>query len=171
MLSVSLIQKASPFQCWWGRKRPSERVSFATFDVGTGTRAPLKTDEGQEVVTVAPGGDELKRCIASKAKRCHLLPGIHHESAVVDASRHTPLEITGTVDHEYLLRGIFMSTWGFGPAVFRPLRTVFPGLGAGFLNLGEKTEGTAKKRGKNEQKWARNGLKRVGVSGNHYCAE
>ena len=100
MLSVSLIQKVSPFQCWWGRKRPSERVSFATFDVGTGIRAPLKTDEGQEVVTVAPGGDELKRCIASKAKRCHLLPGIHHESAVVDASRDTPLEITGSVGAE-----------------------------------------------------------------------
>ena len=64
----------------------------------------------------------------------------------------------------YLLRSIFMSTWGFLPAVFRPLRTVFPGLGAGFLNLAGKTEGTAKKRGKNEQKWARNGLKRVGAS-------
>ena len=71
----------------------------------------------------------------------------------------------------YLLRAIFMSTWGFWPAVFRPFRTVFPGLGAGFLNLGGKTEGTAKKRGKNEQKWARNGLRRVGVGGNHYCAE
>ena len=64
----------------------------------------------------------------------------------------------------YLLRGILMSTWGFFPAVFRPFRTVFPGLGAGFLNLGGKTEGTAKKRGKNGKKWARNGLKRVGVS-------
>ena len=64
----------------------------------------------------------------------------------------------------YLLRAILMSTWGFLPAVFRPLRTVFPGLGAGFLNLGGKTEGTAKKRGKNGKKWARNGLKRVGVS-------
>ena len=40
----------------------------------------------------------------------------------------------------------------------------FPGLGAGFLNLAGKTEGTAKKRGKNGGKWARNGLKRVGVS-------
>ena len=48
----------------------------------------------------------------------------------------------------YLLRGIFMSTWGFWPAVFRPFRTVFPGLGAGFLNLGGKMERTAKKRGK-----------------------
>ena len=64
----------------------------------------------------------------------------------------------------YLLRGILMSTWGFLPAVFRPFRTVFPGLGAGFLNLGGKMGRTAKKRGKNEQKWARNGLKRVGVS-------
>ena len=62
---------------------------------------------------------------------------------------------------QYLLRSIFMSTWGFLPAVFRPLRTVFRGRGAGFLNL---TEGTAKKRGKNGKKWARNGLKRVGVS-------
>eukprot|EP01045_Picozoa_sp_COSAG04_P027035 COSAG04_NODE_3878_length_2454_cov_2.797452_4_plen_52_part_01 len=26
----------------------------------------------------------------------------------------------------YLLRGILMSTWGVWPAVFRPLRTVFP---------------------------------------------
>ena len=67
-------------------------------------------------------------------------------------------------NHEYLLRGILMSTWGFLPAVFRPFRTVFPGLGAGFLNLGAKTEGTAKKRRKNGGKWARNGLKRVGVS-------
>ena len=62
----------------------------------------------------------------------------------------------------YLLRSILMSTWGFLPAVFRPLRTVFPGLGAGFLNLAGKTEGTAKKRGKTGEKWARNGLKRVG---------
>ena len=38
----------------------------------------------------------------------------------------------------YLLRSTLMSTWGFWPAVFRPLRTVFPGLGAGFLNLGGK---------------------------------
>ena len=73
-----------------------------------------------------------------------------------DASRSLPLVIM------YLLRAILMSTWGFWPAVFRPLRTVFPGLGAGFLNLGGKTEGTAKKRGKNGEKWARNGLKRVG---------
>eukprot|EP01045_Picozoa_sp_COSAG04_P021912 COSAG04_NODE_2402_length_4203_cov_6.597466_6_plen_135_part_00 len=50
------------------------------------------------------------------------------------------------------------------PAVFRPLRTVFPGLGAGFLNLGGKMGRTAKKWGKNGEKWARNGLKRVGVS-------
>ena len=49
-------------------------------------------------------------------------------------------------------------------AVFRPLRTVLRGRGAGFLNLGGKTEGTAKKRGKNGEKWARNGLKRVGAS-------
>ena len=63
----------------------------------------------------------------------------------------------------YLLRAILMSTWGVLPAVFRPLRTVFPGLGAGFLNLGGKTEGTAKKRGKDGKKWARNDLKRVGV--------
>ena len=27
--------------------------------------------------------------------------------------------------HEYLLRAILMSTWGFLPAVFRPFRTVF----------------------------------------------
>ena len=67
-------------------------------------------------------------------------------------------------DNEYLLRSIFMSTWGFLPVVFRPFRTVFPGLGAGFLNLGGKMGRTAKKRGKNEQKWARNGLKRVGAS-------
>ena len=64
----------------------------------------------------------------------------------------------------YLLRGIFMSTWGVLPAVFRPLRTVFPDLGAGFLNLAGKTEGTAKKWGKNGERWARNGLKRVGAS-------
>ena len=64
----------------------------------------------------------------------------------------------------YLLRSIFMSTWGVWPAVFRPSRSVFPGLGAGFLNLGGKMGRTAKKRGKNEQKWARNGLKRVGAS-------
>ena len=64
----------------------------------------------------------------------------------------------------YLLRGIFMSTWGFLPAVFRPFRTVFPGLGAGFLNLAGKMERTAKKWEKTGEKWARNGLKRVGVS-------
>ena len=46
--------------------------------------------------------------------------------------------------------------------VSRPFRTVFRGLGAGFLNLGAKTRGTAKERGKDEQKWARNGLKKVG---------
>ena len=65
----------------------------------------------------------------------------------------------GTYSGEYLCQ-----LGGFLPAVFRPLRTVFPGLGAGFLNLAGKTEGTAKKRGKNGKKWARNGLKRVGVS-------
>ncbi len=54
---------------------------------------------------------------------------------------------------------------GVLPAVFRPLRTVFPGLGADFLNLGGKTEGTAKQWGKNGEIWARNGLKRVGSSG------
>jgi len=45
---------------------------------------------------------------------------------------------------------------------FRPLRTVFPGLGAGFLNLGAKPEGTANKSGKHGKKWARNGPRRVG---------
>ena len=65
---------------------------------------------------------------------------------------------------EYLLRATFMSTWGFLPAVFRPLRTVLPGLGAGFLNLGGKMGRTAKKWGKNGEEWARNGLKRGGVS-------
>ena len=49
-------------------------------------------------------------------------------------------------------------------SISQALRTVFPGLGAGFLNLGGKMERTAKKWGKNEQKWARNGLKRVGAS-------
>ena len=48
------------------------------------------------------------------------------------------------VDLPYLLRATLMSTWGFFP----PFWTVFPGLGAGFLNLGAKTDGTAKKRGK-----------------------
>ena len=62
----------------------------------------------------------------------------------------------------YLLRAIMIPKWLFLPAVFRPLRTTFPGLGAGFLNLAGQTERTAKKRGKNEQKWARYGLlKRV----------
>ena len=83
------------------------------------------------------------------AGKCALKCGVH-------ASRPTRFR--------YLLRSILMSTWGFLPAVFRPFWTVFPGLGAGFLNLGGKTEATAKKRGKNEKKWARNGLKRVGVS-------
>ena len=72
---------------------------------------------------------------------------------------------------QYLLRAIMIPNWLFLPAVFRPFWTVFPGLGAGFLNLAGQTERTAKKRGKNEQKWARNGLRRVGVSGNHYCPE
>ena len=71
----------------------------------------------------------------------------------------------------YLLRAIMIPKWLFLPAVFRPFRAVFPGLGAGFLNLVGQKEGTAKKRGKNEQKWARNGLRRVGVGGNNYCAE
>ena len=47
-------------------------------------------------------------------------------------------------------------------AVSRPFRTVFRGLGAGFWNLEGQMEGTAKKRGKNDVKWARNGLKKVG---------
>ena len=46
--------------------------------------------------------------------------------------------------------------------VSRPFRTAFRGLGAGFWNLGSQTEKTAKKREKTEQKWARNGLKKVG---------
>ena len=65
---------------------------------------------------------------------------------------------------KYLLRAIMIPKWLFLPAVFRPFRTVFSGLGAGFLNLAGQTERTAKKRGKNGEKWARNGLKRVGAS-------
>ena len=41
---------------------------------------------------------------------------------------------------QYLLRAIMIPTWLFLSAVFRPFRTVFPGLGAGFLNLGAKKE-------------------------------
>ena len=54
---------------------------------------------------------------------------------------------------------------GFGPlfsTVSRPFRTVFRGLGAGFWNPGGQTEGTAKKREKTGEKWARYGLKKVG---------
>ena len=46
--------------------------------------------------------------------------------------------------------------------VSRPFRTVFRGLGAGFWNLGGEMEKVAKKRGKTGEKWARNGLKKVG---------
>ena len=46
--------------------------------------------------------------------------------------------------------------------VSRPFRTVFRGLGADFWNLGAKMEKLAKNRGKNDVKWARNGLKKVG---------
>ena len=53
---------------------------------------------------------------------------------------------------------------GFCPPFFDRYGPLVPGLGARFLNLGGKTERTAKKRGKNEQRWARNGLKRVGAS-------
>ena len=55
--------------------------------------------------------------------------------------------------------------------VSRPFRTVVWGLGAGFWNLGGQTEKMAKKREKTGKKWARNGLKKVGASGNHYCPE
>ena len=61
---------------------------------------------------------------------------------------HAVMKRVSTISLAYLLRGIFMSTWGFWPAVFRPFRTVFPGLGADFLNLAGETEGTTKKRGK-----------------------
>ena len=57
---------------------------------------------------------------------------------------------------QYLLRGILMSTWGFLPAVFRPLRTVFPGLGAGFLNLGDLVTRWRERR-KNGGKTSKNG--------------
>ena len=70
------------------------------------------------------------------------------EPEFVFANDTLPKLIRKTFPDKYLLRGIFMSTWGFWPAVFRPLRTVFPGLGAGFLNLAGKMERTAKKRGK-----------------------
>ena len=63
---------------------------------------------------------------------------------------------------QYLLRAIMIPKWLFFPAVFRPLRTVFRGLGAGFWNLGGQTEKMAKKREKTGGKWARNGLKKVG---------
>ena len=46
--------------------------------------------------------------------------------------------------------------------LFRPLRTVFRGRGADFLNLGGKTENAGEIRGENGKKWARNGLRRVG---------
>ena len=42
-------------------------------------------------------------------------------------------------------------------AVFRPLRTVLRGRGAGFLSLGGKTEGTAKNGGKNGGNGKKNG--------------
>ena len=64
----------------------------------------------------------------------------------------------------YLLRAMLMSTWVFFPPFFDRYGPFLSGLGARFLNLAGKTERTAKKRGKNEQKWARNGLKRVGAS-------
>ena len=47
-------------------------------------------------------------------------------------------------------------------AVSRPFRTVFRGLGAGFWNLGGQAEKMAKKRERTGEKWARNGLKKVG---------
>ena len=44
------------------------------------------------VVDVHPG--ELRRCVASGATRCHLLPGIHRESASAVAGA-PPVELTG----------------------------------------------------------------------------
>jgi len=67
-----------------------------------------------------------------------------------------------THQDQYLLRAIMIPKWLFLTAVFRPLRTVFRGLGAGFWNLGGQTEKMAKKREKTGEKWARNGLKKVG---------
>eukprot|EP01050_Picozoa_sp_SAG11_P008981 SAG11_NODE_819_length_7017_cov_3.801821_2_plen_559_part_00 len=73
-----------------GRPDVSQTAAAATQQFKT-------TDDSARVVVVAPGGDELRRCIASGAERCHLLPGIHYESAVVDTSRENSLEITGTL--------------------------------------------------------------------------
>ena len=47
-------------------------------------------------------------------------------------------------------------------AVFDRYGTAPRSFGATFWNPGVKTEKTAKKRRKTEQKWARNGLKKVG---------
>eukprot|EP01043_Picozoa_sp_COSAG02_P027513 COSAG02_NODE_1628_length_11586_cov_3.954644_5_plen_729_part_00 len=56
---------------------------------------------GPVVVEVAPGGTELAACLASGATRCHLLPGVHREAAVVSQEQvdgvgnSDPVEITG----------------------------------------------------------------------------
>ena len=120
--------------------------------------------------TNVPPVNDFSRPISDTALRGYSYSGFLSLQHTVDryilqqANAGTAVQLDVSIGREYLLRSIFMSTWGFWPAVFRPLRTVFPGLGAGFLNLGGKMGRTAKKRGKNEQKWARNGLKRVGAS-------
>ena len=93
---------------------------------------------------------------------------IFHRRLSAEIQRHSPSQPLLMM---YLLRAIMIPKWLFLTAVFRPLRTVFRGLGAGFWNLGGQTEKMAKKREKTGKKWARNGLKKVGASGNHYCAE
>eukprot|EP01052_Picozoa_sp_SAG31_P038991 SAG31_NODE_5316_length_2613_cov_3.281225_2_plen_472_part_00 len=51
---------------------------------------------GGDVMMVAPGANEFARCVASKKiRRCHLLPGVHTESVLVDSNRDEPLQITG----------------------------------------------------------------------------
>ena len=91
----------------------------------------------------------------SEAEETSLLPPSSLIEKICIPRYEVPTPKNTKLRHKSVDRGLL-------PAVFRQLRTVFPGLGAGFLNLGGKMGRTAKKWGKNEQKWARKWPKKSG---------
>ena len=73
------------------------RSQLLTITMGGTVRTLRRKLLAASVVEVAPGADELAACLVSGATRCHLLPGVHREAAIVAqvGESRAPIEITG----------------------------------------------------------------------------
>eukprot|EP01045_Picozoa_sp_COSAG04_P003743 COSAG04_NODE_155_length_22379_cov_5.613707_11_plen_219_part_00 len=130
-------QGAVPIEAW---------VTFTCRDGGAGDGICDHGDLFEDCVRAVAGCSAIVGC-GFNCTEPHLAPMLLRTARAIVGDDKL-LVCYPNSGEMYLLRAIFMSTWGFWPAVFRPLRTFFPGLGAGFLNLAGQTERTAKKRGK-----------------------